>query len=402
MSLRPQSKQQRRFYKQSDVGASARAGAAPLLVYEVLEEDGGVATTTSRLIDANGKYLYGLKPVLSTNACGDGRIHAFDASGTVLERELNAPKISQLKSSSSNGRSLLDLKNPSSPKQRPRFHRNWDDADGGEGTTVTVVGIDPTGEKRGGVGSPGAFFTFLCLFFLPSSFCFGAGEDEEEEKNFLTSFLLLSLLLSLSLIMLLLLLLLLLQLPFFFFSPVITQRQLRGEQGREAFLTGADAKATERYWRYVFEHVPDEHIAPMDMKPLLNVRETHLDILLTPPGAKYQMGGVPVHEQQYPSRPAAEDRSAAGGSPEGEKKSKSRISKMFAKAASEIPTGAQVSMISSLPDLMPGSGEQLLLKATCRADGRFWSSVRSQLRSFESDHSMTHEVDRNDEFLVHQ
>ena len=214
------------------------------------------------------------------------------------------------------------------------------------------------------------------------------------------------------------------------FFSVITQRQLRGKQGRETFLTGANAKATERYWRYVFEYVPDQHIAPMDMKPLLNVRETHLDIVLTPPGAKYQLGGVPPankHENNYEeeqeerkerkeqeARPeegsaSAGGSSSGGRSPEGAKKmkmnnknNKNKNNKAFAQAARDIPPSAQVSMISSLPDLMPGSGEQLLLKATCRADGRFWSSVRSQLRIYESDHTMTHDVDANDEFLVTQ
>ena len=171
--LRPQSKQRRRYdgqIEQNDISAvsSAGTGAAPLLVYEVLEEDGGVPTTTSRLIDTNEKYLYGLKPILSTNACGDGRIHAFEASGKRMERELNAPKISQLKSSSTNGRSLLDLKNPSSPKQRPKFHRNWNAADSDEEATVTVVGIDPTGEQRGGIGSPGAC-NLMKIFFVKRS-----------------------------------------------------------------------------------------------------------------------------------------------------------------------------------------------------------------------------------------
>ena len=127
------------------------------------------------------------------------------------------------------------------------------------------------------------------------------------------------------------------------FFSVITQRQLRGKQGRETFLTGANAKATERYWRYVFEYVPDQHIAPMDMKPLLNVRETHLDIVLTPPGAKYQLGGVPPankHENNYEeeqeerkerkeqeARPeegsaSAGGSSSGGRSPEGAKKMK--------------------------------------------------------------------------------
>ena len=329
----------------STKGKRKRGGGPPLLVYEMLEEGIDVHVNAGRggrrrrggggnkhkLMNSNNKYLYGLKPILSTNACGDGRIHAFENSNQLLERELNAP----LGKDNSGGRAVLDIKSPSSPQQKPKFHffddngstaealDNDDNNNSGNNSSsnatkvVTVLGIDPTGEHHVAVNQ-------------------GKG------------------------------------------SPVITQRSLQ----RRAVQTGVEEETKqmqlrERYWRYVQDFIPNKDIAPMSMQPLLNVRTTHLDPTLVPPGAYYQMGGFTGGAAVV----GVDVASVSDG-------------------AAAIAPGVQVSMITSLPDLMPGSGEQLLMKATCRADGRFWSSVRSQLREWEKDQQHTTNVNHEDEGAV--
>ena len=274
------------------------------------------------------KYLYGLKPILSTNACGDGRIHSFENSEKKLELLINKPKINNVLQS---GVSYLDIKSPSSPKQKPSFHRNnvngFDKGDN-EGQIVTVVGIDPTGETTGGLK-----------------------------------------------------------------SPLIKQSQLRTNQNQNVYNT--ERKQYERYWRYVDEYVPNTDIAPMNMVPLLNVHRNHLDVHLTPPGARYQMGGI--------IQSVDENNTISGAKNEKNEKNEtasSSSSSSLSTSMDGLVQGVQVSMISSLPDLMPGSGEHKLLKATCRSDGRFWSHFRKNLKEWEKDHSLTNNIDETDEFAL--
>ena len=319
-----------------EISLSPRKKTAPLLIYEMLEEDvnihvndgnsgaggGGAAgdakharsiqqgdrtnhrSSTERMIDSNNTYLYGLKPILSTNACGDGRIHAFHNSEQQLERELNVPLSKtatlQQKNSKSNGTSsVLDLKSPSSPKQRPKFHSSLFHEDE---EVVTVLGIDPTGDHHVSMNNT------------------RNGQHQG--------------------------------------SPVITQRALQRREKRES-NSDENKKVYERYWTYVQNFVPNNDIAPMSMQPLLNVRQSHLEGKLVPPGAQYQMGGTKEYESGSGSdeqAPVAATAAAAAAA-----------TVVAASPLNTLVEGVQVSMISSLPDLMPGSGEQLLMKATCRS-----------------------------------
>jgi dynein heavy chain len=301
----------------------------PLLVYELLEEDGDVKRNASNARDGrispatesmlknnnnDQKYLYGLKPILSTNACGDGRIHSFNISSTQNIQKLNAPLMSTLEQR--NGVSMLDTQSPSSPKQKPKFHYN----DTNTGEIVTVVGINQT-------ASP-----------------------SHQQKN----------------------------------AIMITQNELKKTNYKAAMRDQKElnTKDYQRYWKYVHNLIPDNDIAPMNLQALLNVNDKLLNISLTPPGIRYQMGdSIIKHNKQD----VENHKEAVEKGTEDE---------------DSLIQGVHVSMISSISDLMNGSGEQLLIQSICRADGRFWSSFRTTFRNFNSDALNTINIDMTDEFAV--
>ena len=98
------------------------------LVYEYLNPGSPRTPIREAIVDPDSKFLYNMKPVLSTNACGDGRVHAFQTSSMKFKRMLNMPLQNE-------ANMVLDVESIASPDQRPRLRREQ------ESRTVSLVGV---------------------------------------------------------------------------------------------------------------------------------------------------------------------------------------------------------------------------------------------------------------------
>ena len=200
------------------------------------------------------KFLYGIKPIISTNATGDGRIHAFRASQADLEERLNEPLEDQVRQRG--GALPLDIKSPSSPKQRPRFH-GYSSADGPEPITLTMVGLQSPKGKRKTLGGaiergPGPVIAQSAL--RPS---------QKSENRHMTKAR--------------------------WEAEQRAKRKTKTKAITVAAATNRDDEAyiEKRYWSYVHTQIGDAHVAPLDGDVLRRIISTHLNSKIVPPGLSF-------------------------------------------------------------------------------------------------------------------